>query len=690
MNDKIYNKLYWYNVALDVPMRTNLFEYKYHSEIQIGTRVIVPFGRRKMVGIVISIILIPTINPLQIKNIDLVLYDFPPFSKAWIELVKFTANYYQRSIGEISVNAIPALLRKVSSYIAKNKKDISPIKKLQENYKKYIHKYHVKKIQEPILNSDQKKAVDVISNIKNFQTVLLYGVTGSGKTEVYLHIAKDILLSGFQVLFLVPEINLTPQLEEVIINRFYPIFGENLLTIMHSGLSDKERLFSWINLYQGKTKILLGTRMAIFAELPKLGLIIVDEEHDQSYKEQHGSRYSARDLAIWRGKNLNIPVILGSATPSLETWLNVINKKYLRLNLKNRAKSLSLPSINLVNTKNIKLVEGFSEIVIESIKKCLEKKKKVLIFINRRGYAPILYCKLCSWLSTCLHCSTFTVLHKIKEKNSYLQCHHCGKNYNIPINCPSCHNNELSFMGYGTQRVEEYLSKIFINANILRIDSDSNKNRYKNIFDNINSKNIDIFIGTQMLSKGHDFIDLELVCILNADMMIFSQDFRASEKLFAQLIQVSGRAGRHNTQGKVIIQTSYPEHEIYKTLLLHDYEYFANLILKHRKMASLPPFSYQALIIAESSKVTLALNFLNKIKEIYYEKFQNIYKHVLMFDPIPLRILRISNIERAQLLIESINRAELHKFINIILYDVELLAKNLKIKWHIEIDPLEI
>lgn len=684
---------YWFKVAIDIPINKGLFDYKSIFHIKIGTRVIVPFAKRRIIGIVIEELDKPTIDISQIKEIELILNDLTPFSMEWLQLIIFVSDYYQKSIGEIAINAIPNLLRKISSYSFNNKinKLNSPVEKLKK-VNNIINVFeNINFIEEPRLNHEQLTAVNTILTIDGFKTILLFGVTGSGKTEVYLNVIKNILSSGLQVLFLVPEINLTPQLENIIKNRFNSIFGNDSVVVMHSGLSDKERLFSWIQSKECKSKILLGTRMSIFAELPKLGLIIVDEEHDLSYKEQHGSRYSARDLAIWRARNLNIPIILGSATPSLETWYNAEQKKYLRLDLKHRAKEVSLPKIKIIDIRKLKLKEGFSKITLDSIKECIDKNKKVLIFINRRGYSPVLNCISCSWLSRCEQCTTFNVLHKNKY-NNYLQCHHCGQVYNIPISCPECSSDNLRPMGYGTQRVEEYLSCMFPNAKILRIDADTSrsKNKAQIVFDAVNSNDINILIGTQMLTKGHDFVNLGLVCVLNTDMMIFSQDFRSSEKLFAQLMQVSGRAGRHNEGSQVIIQTSYPNNEIYKTLLLHDYAYFAKIILRERKNALLPPYSYHILIVSEAKNVSYAINFLETVKKKYHENFQSKYKDVIVFDPVPFRVLRIANIERAQLLVESINRSELHIFIKNIFDDIENIGKKMRIKWHLEIDPLEI
>ena len=418
--------------------------------------------------------------------------------------------------------------------------------------------------------------METLAALNGFKPVLLYGVTGSGKTEVYLRAAERVLAAGRQVLLMVPEINLTPQLEGALRARLEAQLGPDGLAVMHSGLSDGERLDAWSRVQRGQARMLLGTRMAIFAPLSELGLIIVDEEHDASYKQQDGLRYSARDLAVWRAHDLNVPVVLGSATPSLETWQHAERGRYLRLALPGRARASSLPAIKLVDTRRLQMKQGLSPQLLDAIGQRLERKEQSLIFLNRRGYAPVLHCQSCAWVSNCPRCTAFTVLHRSGNGGNRLHCHHCGYQATVPRACPECGDQDAAPMGRGTQRIEEHLAELFPRRASCASTPTARAGRQRRSAVRVGARGRGRhLVGTQMVAKGHDFARLGLVGVLNADSMLFAHDFRAPERLFAQLMQVAGRAGRHQNNGEVLIQTGYPEQPVYQALLRHDYAGFA-------------------------------------------------------------------------------------------------------------------
>ena len=524
--------------------------------------------------------------------------------------------------------------------------------------------------------------------------MLLHGVTGSGKTEVYVRAAQAALQRGRQVLFLVPEINLTPQLEQSLRTRLSHAHAHMPLAVMHSGLSDGERLRAWLQIQSGEARVLLGTRLAVLAPMPQLGLIIVDEEHDTSYKQQDGLRYSARDLAVWRGHDRGVPVILGSATPSLESWKHAQSGRYLHLSLDKRAKDVTLPDVRLVDTRRLALEQGFSPQLINALGERLERGEQSLIFLNRRGYAPVLCCASCGWVTQCVRCTAYTVLHRARARRNYLQCHHCGYQAHVPRACPDCGDPDLKPMGRGTQRIEEFLAETFPAARIARIDADSTrlKGSAEKLFAQVHAGEVDFLVGTQMVAKGHDFANLGLVGVLNADAMLFAQDFRAPERLFAQLMQVSGRAGRHSRGGEVIVQTDYPEQPVYQALQRHDYVGFASHALDERKDVGLPPYAWQALLMAEAPELAIALDFLQKAQQLPAQS-ADLYTTagaVTIYDPVPLRVIRVANIERAQLLVESPNRPALHAFLTAWTGELVELARRCRIRYTLEVDPLEI
>lgn len=678
---------YWLRVALDVPLR-GLFDY-YHTEpVSIGMRVLVQFGRRKLIGMVIETPEQPHFKAEQVKAIDMSLDDLPPMSKDWLDLAQFAAQYYQRPLGEVVLPVLPAPLRRPAAYTGKRAAG-GPVARLLK--RKKVAPKTVKITAGPILNAEQQHVVDTINSTLGAARYLLYGITGSGKTETYMQIALQTLAQGKQVLFMVPEINLTPQFEQTLRQRLVNAEGQAYeIAIMHSGLADGKRLASWLSLASGSARILLGTRMSIFAPMPDLGLIIVDEEHDPSYKQQEGLRYSARDLAIWRSQQQQIPVVLGSATPSLESWYHVKKAHYQLLTLSQRATSVSLPTIQLIDTRRLQLDQGWSPQLIEALEQTLATGQQSMVFINRRGYAPVLHCGSCGWLSQCPHCSAYAVLHK--GRRHYMQCHHCGVQSPVAKHCPDCGDIDLKPMGRGTQRVEEFLAERFPEARILRIDADATrlKGSAEALFAQVHAGEVDILIGTQMVSKGHDFSHLALVAVLNADTMLFAQDFRAPERLFAQLMQVSGRAGRHKEGAKVLIQTDYPDQAVYHALLKQDYALFADHELTQRESVGLPPYVYLALITAEAKSIDSAIAFLQQAKQWAQHPQMPGVEHVFLYDAVPLRIVRVANVERAQLLIESQHRKALQVFLSVWGAQLDELAKHYRCKFTLEVDPQDI
>ncbi|VVE02779.1 primosomal protein N' [Pandoraea anhela] len=524
---------------------------------------------------------------------------------------------------------------------------------------------------------------------------LLYGVTGSGKTEVYLRAVAEALRTrasrDAQVLVLVPEINLTPQLEGV----FRARFPDETLVTLHSGLAEGERARHWLAAHRGEARIVLGTRLAVMASMPHLRLIVVDEEHDPSYKQQEGLRYSARDLAIWRATRCRIPVVLGSATPSLDSWNRAEQGRYIRLAMSERATpDAVLPRVSLIDMeierKRQRVVhEGLSQPLLAAIRARLEAGEQSLLFLNRRGYAPVLNCDACGWISDCRRCSAHMVLHKPERR---LRCHHCGAEARIPHACPDCGNLDLAPLGRGTQRIEEALAEHFPDARLARIDADSTRRKgsAQALFAQVHAGEVDILIGTQMVAKGHDFRNVTLVGVVNADSALFSHDFRAAERLFAQLMQVAGRAGRAaraDGPGDVLIQTRYASHPLFASLMRHDYAGFAAQQLEERRVALLPPYTHQALLRAEARKLDDAMTFLKRAREIAADPALH-DPRISLWDPVPMTMVRIAGTDRAQLVVESPHRGALQRFLT--QWMSELRALKAPVRWHLEVDPLEI
>lgn len=689
---------HWVRVALDVPL-AGPFDYRAPATARVGGRVIVPFGRRLLIGVITALPEAPAVDAALVRDVELVLEDLPPFPEDWLRLTAFAADYYQRPAGEVMLPALPGPLRKVSAYLGP-RSGAGPVARSDARVRKArkatVPPLTGKVVAKPELNAEQQAVMDVLAQNQGFAPVLLHGVTGSGKTEIYMRAAETALAQGRQVLLLVPEINLTPQLQQVLVSRLQEIAGEAGVAVLHSGLSEGDRLATWLRAVRGHARIVLGTRLALLTPLPELGLIVVDEEHDPSYKQQEGLRYSARDLAVWRAHDAGIMVLLGSATPSLESWHHASAGRYRLLSMTTRAVSAVPPDIRLIDTRRLSLVQGMAPELLDAIDKRLEHGQQALVFLNRRGYAPVLSCTACGWLSGCKQCSAYMVLHRGKGA-ALLRCHHCGASERPSRACPECGNQDLQPMGRGTQRVEEYLAERFPQARIARIDADSTrlKGSAERLFAQVHAGEIDILVGTQMVAKGHDFRNLGLVGVLNADAMLFSHDFRAPERLFAQLMQVAGRAGRHIGGSQVMIQTGYPEQPVYQALLRHDYAGFAANGLAERESAGLPPYSYQALLTADARELADTLAFLTQAREVAENPdaeppcFPPAGK-VTLYDPVPLRIVRVNNIERAQLLVESASRPALQAFLRAWLARLPTLAQARRVRWQLEVDPLEI
>jgi len=683
-------------VAIDSPLN-QLFDYAWHEDFatapQKGQIVQVSFGRQECIGVVMQVLDKTDYDLEKIKKVQAIA-PLQPISSDVMAMAEFAAIYYQRPIGEVLIPSIPKMWRQKNKWeLLGKEKRLSKTSAATKNTK-------AQPGNEISLNEEQLFIVEKLWNqsiSKKFSCNLLQGITGSGKTLTYLRWLKKILDDDeSQVMIMVPEINLTPQLESSV-EQAFP--GKKLV-VMHSGITDRTRADNWEKAHSGKAQIILGTRMAVATSAPNLKAIVVDEEHDLSYKQQEGVRYSARDLAVWRGKKLNIPVVLASATPSLETWFHAQEKRYEILSLKERAaKNAKPPLIQILDLKQEqkagkKNEHGISEYLLNELQKNIEQGRQSIIYINRRGYSPVLNCQACGWLSDCVKCSAHMVLHKITEQKKNLCCHHCGVMRPVPKVCPDCGNTDLSPLGKGTQKIEEFLSERFPKAKILRIDADTTRTKgsAESLFSEIHDGDADIIVGTQMIAKGHDYQSVSLVGVIDADASLFSQDFRASERLFAQLMQVAGRAGRSEEAGesKVIIQTNYPEASAYKYLRHADVDGFLEEIKNERQLVGLPPFSYQALVHGEHKTLVQAIDMLKDASQL--AKSDKIWPaNAMLSDVIPRAMVRIAGKERAQMLVESESRQDLQKSIEILQhYLTEAHTKRKGVGWYIERDPISI
>jgi primosomal protein N' (replication factor Y) len=745
-------------IALDIPLST-LFDYTVAEgmDIAVGQRVLVPFGKRQMVGVVMERVTTSDMDSARIKPVTRVLDDSAPLSLELLRLLNFCSDYYRYPIGQTVLSALPTRLRSSEPIITKlvlcyrlsasgaaldlaefPKRKVVQLRVLEKLAAQACTMAELKVLSatvgaqlkvlmvegwvesftetsrdikdavrpEPVegcsswvstslartvarehtfdnahtLTGEQQAAVDAVTRTDGYGCFLLHGITGSGKTEVYVHLMHHILKLGGQVLLLVPEINLTPQLEHYFRSRFPDV----AITSLHSGLSDTARLANWQQAQSGDAQIVLGTRLSVFAELPRLSLIIVDEEHDSSFKQQDGLRYSARDVAIFRANQRGVPIVLGSATPSLESYYNAQSGRYQMLTLSQRASAAAqLPTVRCININQAVMKQGISENLLREIETRIARREQSLVFINRRGYAPVLMCGGCGWLSDCKHCAGKMVLHL---KDQRLRCHHCGYQVRVPHVCPDCGNADLHPVGSGTQRVEELLQERFPAARILRVDRDSTRNKraWQIMREQIHANEVDILIGTQMLAKGHDFPELTLVGVLNPDSALYSSDFRAAEKLYAQLVQVSGRAGRADKAGSVIIQTAFPDHPLYRALQAHDFNGFAASQLAERQMAGFPPFRYQAMLRAEGKAEGEVYAYLNQARAAAVA----LQHEVEVLGVVPAALARRANHVRAQLLIQAGTRRALQNFLRAWQSDLDALLQT-KLRCALDIDPLE-
>ncbi len=633
----------------------------------VGDRVVVQFGARQRIGVVMEIGATTELPADRVKPLLAIRDDAPRLSADWLELMRFLSAYYQRPLGESVIGALPPRLRSVKPLPRK-----SLVVATQATSAVFMPTH--------TLTQDQSGVLErIASSLGRFAAFLLHGVTGSGKTEIYLNLIARVLERGAQALVLVPEISLTPQLE----SRFRQAFPGARLALMHSGLEDVARTGAWLAAARGEAAIVLGTRLAVLAPLPKLALVLVDEEHDTSFKQQEGMRYSGRDAAVYRAKLAGCPVVLGTATPSLETWYNWQQKRYERLELPERASpGARLPSVRTVDLRREAPDQGFALPTLSAIAARLSRGEQSLIFINRRGYAPVLACEACGWTAGCERCTARMVVHAADRR---LRCHHCGAESPIPRACPTCGNVDLRPVGRGTQRIEETLAARFPGARVVRIDRDSARRRgeLSRVLDRVIRGEADILVGTQLLAKGHDFPGLTFVGVLNADSALVSTDYRAAERLFAVLQQVAGRAGRREQPGEVLVQTRYPGHPLFTALVRHDFAGFAQSQLVERKAAGFPPFVFEAALRAEAPKLDAAMRFLREATLL-----ADAPAAVRVYDPVPHVITRLAGLERAQLLMQSSSRRALQGYLTALSAALFEAAPR-QVRWHLDVDPIE-
>jgi primosomal protein N' (replication factor Y) (superfamily II helicase) len=676
-------------VAVDAPQHSGLtgpLDYASEQALASGSLVRVPLGKRELLGIVW-----PGdagAQPrVELRPVAAVFDALEPLGADWCRLVDFAAGYYQRSVGELASAVLPPQLRELSP-----EQLAARLRKLEKKPARAAAAAPVK----PELAPEQAAAVErIAAQIASGapKPLLLFGVTGSGKTEVYLRAAEAALAAGRQVLVLVPEINLTPQLEARFTERFAALLPEPLAIVsLHSALTPAQRLQNWLAAHLGRARLVLGTRLAVFASLPDVGLIVVDEEHDPSYKQQDGARYSARDLAVWRAYDLRIPVVLGSATPSLESWQHAESGRYERLTLAARIGGGALPRVRLFDMKALPPTTGVTTALtaplLAELKARLERGEQSLVFLNRRGYAPVLHCGECQWKSDCPHCSAWRVFHK---RDRTLRCHHCGFTERVPSACPNCGNHDIAPIGRGTEKLEEQLTEALPGARVLRIDADSTrrKGELEAQLKAVHDGDVDILVGTQMITKGHDFRRIRFVAAVNPDGALFSSDFRAPERLFALLMQAGGRAGRDataETPAEMWVQTWHRDHALYQALARHDYVRFARDQLNERRSASLPPFSHLALLRAEARTAEAAKAFLVAAATLAQDE------GVLVYPPVPHAVARVADVERMQMLVEATQRARLQAYLRDWLPTLIALKREHKavLRWAVDVDPLAI
>ena len=719
----------YHRIAVNVPLSDGLLTYSHSEPLPQGARVLVPFRNKTVVGIVWETDIAPDMDAARILSIQTTFSDEPPLPENWRDLLSFTSRYYHYPTGQAVFAALPQGLKETRAvempqpplFYALNEAGraqtppparfnkkaalwdallsggmtMAALKQVNAQAAKLIEDWaeqgwiETTEAAKPVLrssefqlNADQQRASDEIqTTFGSFQPFLLYGITGSGKTEVYFDAMAKVLAQGRQVLFLLPEINLTPQLLKRVENRFADV----PTAVLHSQMAAGKRTQDYLRAMLGQAKLVIGTRLAVFTPMDDVGLIVVDEEHDGSFKQDNELRYHARDLAVWRAKQSGCPVVLGSATPSLESWHKAQSGAYRLLQLTERAHTAAqLPQVEILNVGRLKLDNGFSPQALQLLKQNFEAGGMSLVYLNRRGFAPALFCGDCGHTFGCPNCSAKMVLH---QRARQLRCHHCDHREPIPFKCPDCGNQDLTAVGHGTQRVEETLRAFLPKAAVVRVDRDStaHKNDWADLYRRIADNEIDILVGTQMLAKGHDFARLNLVIVLNADGSLYSADFRAPERLFAELMQVSGRAGRADKPGKVLIQTQLPEHPVFAAVKAQDYAVFAENELNERQMFAMPPFGFQTAIRADAPRVADAMEFLNAAKETLAPLLP---ESVSQFGAAPMLMVRLAERERAQIFLESPSRQDLHRAVSLW---VQVLQQNRdgKIRWSVDVDAQE-
>ena len=671
-----------------------------------GILVRVPLGVRETLGLVWpgDIPASAVDEATKLRPVLEALDHIGPLTARWMELMGFAAAYYQRSAGEFALGSLPPQLRDLNN--------LQLARKLNKRAKRESSSEAPAPVnlQVPAPTPEQALVMQRLSAEQG--PFVLHGNTGSGKTEVYLRRAADVLAQDAlaQVLMLVPEINLTPQLEDRVRQRFTHL-GDDAIVSMHSGMTPAQRLNSWLSAHTGQARLVLGTRLAVLASLPHLKLIVVDEEHDPSYKQQEGARYSARDLAVYRGQLQHAQVILGSATPSLESWHHSRTAisgeaapRYIRLSMPSRVGSASLPQLRRVDMGQQPRKTLVSAPLLAAMRERITKREQVLVLLNRRGYAPVLHCHACDWKSECPHCSAYRVFHKSDRS---LRCHHCSLTQPVPRACPACGNQDIGALGHGTERIEEHLAELLhdmqrpdgLPLRIARIDADSTRGKGELVrqLAEVHDGDVDLLVGTQMVAKGHDFRRVTLVAALNPDGALFSADFRAPERLFALLLQAAGRAGRDAalTQDQACemwVQTSHPAHPLFESLKQHDFAGFAEQQLTERRQAGLPPFSFQALLRAEARTQEAAHAFLNAAKLSGEAWLQAQSMAVTVYPAVPMSLQRVADVERSQMLVESHSRKALQTFLNHWQNELQGFRVQHKsvIRWAIDVDPLVI
>ena len=728
--------MFYHRIAVNVPLSDGLLTYSYSEPLPPGTRVLVPFRNKTVVGVVWETDIAPDMDTARILSVQTAFMEEKPLPQSWRDLLAFTSRYYHYPTGQAVFAALPQGLKETRVvempqpplFYALNEAGraqtpppsrfnkkaalwdallsggmtMAALKQVNAQAAKLIEDWaeqgwiETMEAAKPVLrscngqashsefvlNADQQKASDEIQTaFGKFQPFLLYGITGSGKTEVYFDAMAKVLAQGRQVLFLLPEINLTPQLLKRVEDRFADV----PTAVLHSQMAAGKRTQDYLRAMLGQAKLVIGTRLAVFTPMDDVGLIVVDEEHDGSFKQDNELRYHARDLAVWRAKQSGCPVVLGSATPSLESWHKAQSGAYRLLQLTERAHTTAqLPQVDILNVGRLKLDNGFSPQALQLLKQNFEAGGMSLVYLNRRGFAPALFCGDCGHTFGCPNCSAKMVLH---QRARQLRCHHCDHREPIPSKCPDCGNQDLTAVGHGTQRVEETLRTFLPKAAVVRVDRDStaHKNDWADLYRRIADNEIDILIGTQMLAKGHDFARLNLVIVLNADGSLYSADFRAPERLFAELMQVSGRAGRADKPGKVLIQTQLPEHPVFAAVKAQDYAVFAENELKERQMFAMPPFGFQTAVRADAPRVADAMEFLNAAKETLAPLLP---ESVSQFGAAPMLMVRLAERERAQIFLESPSRQDLHRAVSLW---VQVLQQNRdgKIRWSVDVDVQE-